>query len=79
MFGESHIHEMAECMKKVRNSCDMIAGFDMVNEEDATQPLLDLVKALKTAQKTLKNDCDFFFHGKRRVMAVSGREQQKEK
>ena len=30
---------MYECIKKSKLLCDMISGFDMVNEEDTTAPL----------------------------------------
>lgn len=40
---------MVECMKKSRQICDLIAGFDMVNEEDATAPLKDFYEVLEKA------------------------------
>ncbi len=50
-------------MKKSKLVCDIIAGFDMVNEEDTTAPLKDCVSMLEEAKETLKGDCCFYFHG----------------
>lgn len=63
-FGKKHVEEMVECMKKTKLVCDLIAGFDMVNEEDATAPLKQCVQMLDEARTSLKGDCSFYFHGK---------------
>ena len=63
VFGKKHCEEMVECMKKSNLVCDIIAGFDMVNEEDTTAPLKDCVSMLEEAKETLKGDCCFYFHG----------------
>lgn len=64
VFGKKHIEEMVECMKRSKEVCDIIAGFDMVNEEDATAPLKDCVSMLEEAKDSLHGDCPFFFHCK---------------
>jgi hypothetical protein len=63
-FGKKHIDEMAECMQKSRKVCDLIAGFDMVNEEDTTPPMKEFLDSLLKARETLNDDCPFYFHGK---------------
>jgi adenosine deaminase CECR1 len=63
VFGPKHIEEMVDCMRKSRKMCEMIAGFDMVNEEDATAPLKDFVEILMESNQKLNNDCCFYFHG----------------
>lgn len=51
-------------MKKSRKICDLIAGFDMVNEEDTTAPLKEFTEMLMQSKRTLDGDCCFYFHGK---------------
>ena len=50
VWGPKHIEEMVACMKKCKVIYDMIAGFDMVNEEDTTPPLKNFLKNLMEAK-----------------------------
>ena len=59
---------MVACMKKSRKVCDLIAGFDMVNEEDATAPLKEFVDTLMNSKKNLCGDCPFYFHGNKSLI-----------
>jgi hypothetical protein len=71
VFGRKHCEEMVECMKKSRKVCDLIAGFDMVNEEDTTAPLKDCVSMLDDAHNELRGYCPFYFHGKTQMANLS--------
>lgn len=51
-------------MLESKEYCDLISGFDMVNEEDSTPPIKDFVKQLYEAKHLFKGNFPLFLHGK---------------
>lgn len=46
IVGKPHIQKMINQIILGRSFSDLIAGFDMVNEEDVTPPILEFVEDL---------------------------------
>jgi adenosine deaminase CECR1 len=51
IFGDAHIKEQIRCCLKGLNKYEIIAGFDLVNEEDTNPPLKTFRKLIKRAQE----------------------------
>ncbi len=49
VLGKSHIEGQINAIKNANKVSNLITGFDLVNEEDATPPILDFVKQITDA------------------------------
>ena len=63
IVGKPHIVKMIDAIIEGRDYSDLISGFDMVNEEDVTAPILHFVpEILDGKQKDGENELPCFFH-----------------
>jgi hypothetical protein len=62
IIGKDHIIKMCEGTQEGLKYSDLIAGFDMVNEEDYCEPILEFIKHIKEAQS--KEHFPVVLHGK---------------
>lgn len=63
IVGKPHIVKMIDSIVEGREYSDLITGFDMVNEEDVTPPILHFVpEILDGKQKDNSHSLPCFFH-----------------
>lgn len=63
IVGKPHIRKMIESMVEGHAYSDMIAGFDLVNEEDYTPGILEFLQDIIDGKKMdMKNKMPCFFH-----------------
>jgi adenosine deaminase CECR1 len=51
LVGQPHINKMIKSIIEGRGYSNLIAGFDMVNEEDVTPPILEFVNEIIEGKK----------------------------
>lgn len=61
IFGDDHIKSQLDSCLKALKETTLVAGFDLVNEEDTTPPLKTFRKLIKLAQKD-NDKLSLFFH-----------------
>jgi adenosine deaminase CECR1 len=62
IVGKSHITKMIDTICEGRAYTDLIAGFDMVNEEDVTPPILTFVPEILEGKAKDSESLPCFFH-----------------
>jgi adenosine deaminase len=62
IIGKSHVDAMIKATKNGSEFTNMISGFDMVNEEDATPPMIEFVKQITDAERNF--NMAVVLHGK---------------
>jgi adenosine deaminase CECR1 len=63
IVGKPHIVKMIDAIIEGRDYSDLISGFDMVNEEDVTAPILHFVPEILDGKlKDAENELPCFFH-----------------
>lgn len=63
IVGKPHVVKMIDAIVEGREYSDLITGFDMVNEEDVTPPILHFVpEILDGKQKDGNHSLPCFFH-----------------
>lgn len=62
IVGRPHILKMIANIIEGRQYSDLIAGFDMVNEEDFTPPIFDFVNEILDGKKKDHKKLPCFFH-----------------
>lgn len=54
---------MLDAMKSIKHHCDMVVGFDMVNEEDYNMPIADFLEQILIAREEMGEDkMKLYFH-----------------
>lgn len=46
IVGKPHVAKMIQQIKESRNFSDLVSGFDMVNEEDFSPPILEFLEEI---------------------------------
>jgi len=63
IVGRPHIMKMVEDIIEGRQHSDLIAGFDLVNEEDYTPPILDFLKEIiEGKHRDKEHGLPLYFH-----------------
>jgi len=62
IVGKPHIVKMIQQIIEGKKHTDLIAGFDMVNEEDMTPSILEFLHEILDGKKRDKNNLPCFFH-----------------
>lgn len=62
IVGRSHIQKMIETIIDSRSLTKLIGGFDMVNEEDVTPPILTFVPEILNGKMNDSENLPCFFH-----------------
>jgi hypothetical protein len=62
IIGKDHNQKMIEAVQKGSKMTNLISGFDMVNEEDATPPIIEFVEQILSEKS--KDNFPVILHGK---------------
>jgi adenosine deaminase CECR1 len=62
IIGRSHVLKMIDTVVDGRSYSNLIAGFDMVNHEDVTPPILNFVPEILDGQLRDTKSLPCFFH-----------------
>jgi hypothetical protein len=64
IVGKDHIDKMILKIKEGKKFTNLIAGFDLVNEEDFCAPIKDFLKEFITAENDSEGEFPIILHGK---------------